>query len=159
MTEMTEMTKLTDEHRRLHTLAGRWAGKERMHPSPFDAKGGPAMGLVENRIALDGLALVHDYQQERNGAVHFQGHGVFRWDAQEKLYVLYWFDSWGLAPNVFRGGFEGNVLTLVCHDSQGQTRIVYDLGQAGKYGFRMDICADGKTWLPFADGTYTRAEA
>ena len=152
---MTGMVQLSDEHRRLHTLAGYWVGKERLHPSPFDARGGPAIGRVENRIALDGLALVQDYEQERNGAVNFRGHGVFRWDSREQAYVFYWFDSWGQSPNVFRGGFEGDILTLVCQEEQGQTRAVYDLGQVGEYTFRMDVSGDGKLWLPFADGTYT----
>ena len=55
--------------------------QERLYPSPWDPTGGPAVGHIENRAALDGFAVVHDYEHERNGSVTYRGHGIFTWDA------------------------------------------------------------------------------
>lgn len=70
------------------------------------------MGRVRKRLALDGFAVVQDYEQERNGSVNYRGHGIFIYDAAQECYVLHWLDSLGMPPNEFRGGFEGDVLTL-----------------------------------------------
>ena len=68
------------------------------HPS---IRSGAATGRVRNRLALDGFAVVQDYEQERDGGIHFRGHGVFRWDPEERSYTLHWFDSLGLPPANF----------------------------------------------------------
>lgn len=62
-----EMPSPQEAHARLGILAGEWTGEEHMHPSPWDPKGGTALGRVHNRAALDGFAVVQDYEQERNG--------------------------------------------------------------------------------------------
>lgn len=76
-----EMPRPTEAHRRLHALAGDWTGTEKMHPSPWDPQGGTAEGRVQNRVALDGFAIVQQYEQRRGGQISFSGHGVFSWDA------------------------------------------------------------------------------
>jgi hypothetical protein len=152
-----EMPQPTDAHRRLDTLVGRWRGEERMLPSPWDPKGGTAVGRVRNLAALDGFAVVQDYEQERGGgAVTFRGHGVFRWDVTANEYVLHWFDSLGLDPNEFRGTFDGDVLTLVSRGAQGLTRAVFDFGERGRYSYRMDVSGDGAQWAPMMTGEYAR---
>ena len=149
-----EMPKPTAAHRRLDKLVGRWAGEEKIHPSPFDPNGGTAMARLENRPALDGFAVVQDYEQEKNGKSNFRGHGVLRYEATQQCYEMYWFDSMGMAPNVFRGNFDGEVLTLACKDSQGHSRAIFDLSQKGQYKFRMEISPDGSQWFPFMEGQY-----
>jgi hypothetical protein len=62
-----DMPRPTEEHRRLTAFAGSWTGDERLHPSPWDAKGGPATTKVDARMGLDGFALIQDAQQEREG--------------------------------------------------------------------------------------------
>lgn len=149
-----EMPKLTDAHRKLEKLVGRWSGEERIHPSPFDPKGGTAIARVENRLALDGFAVVQDYDQERNGKVTFRGHSVLRWDTSQQCYEMYWFDSMGMAPSVFRGNFDGEVLTVAAKDPQGHSRAVFDFGKKGHYTFRMEVSQDGQQWFPFMEGQY-----
>ena len=72
-----EMPKPTEAHHKLSALAGRWIGKEVMPPCPWDPKGGTAIGRCDNRVSVEGFVVLHDYEQERNGAVSFRGHGVF----------------------------------------------------------------------------------
>src|SRR5437879_10302085 len=120
------MPKPTDAHRRMAALAGRWAGQERMHPSPWDPKGGTATGRSDNLMALDGFALLHDYVQERNGAVSFTGHGVLTYDPQEQCYSMHWWDSMGFPAHVFKGNFDGTTLTLTRRETQGHGRAVWE---------------------------------
>lgn len=151
-----DMPRPTDAHRRLVRLAGVWTGEEKMAPSPWDPQGGTAIGRVENRVVLDGFAVVQDYTQKRGGQVTFQGHGVFRWDAGEGCYVLHWWDTMGTPPNVFRGQFEGDTLSMTCQDAQGHFRVTWDFAETGRHSFRMDVSQDGAEWKTSMEGTYAR---
>jgi hypothetical protein len=151
-----EMPKPSDAHRRMEKLVGEWRGDERIHPSPWDSAGGPAVARVSNRLALDGFAVVQDYEQERGGAVSFRGHAVLRWDAEKDEYVFHWFDSSGMPPTEFRGGFEDDVLTVAHGNEQGHARAVFDLRPEGRYLYRMEVSGDGQTWHPFMEGDYRR---
>jgi hypothetical protein len=151
-----QMPTLTEPHRRLEALVGRWRGEEQLQPSPWDPVGGMATGVVQNALALDGFAVVQDYAQERGGRVTFRGHGVFRWDPEAQDYALHWFDSMGQDPVLFRGTFEGGVLTLSSRQAHGLTRAAFDLRQRDEYTYRMDVSPDGQNWFPFMSGTYRR---
>jgi hypothetical protein len=151
-----EMPKPHDAHAKLQRLVGEWTGDEHMHPSPWDPKGGMAIGRVHNRLALDGFAVLQDYEQERNGNVTYRGHGVFTWDQAEKVYLLYWFDSIGSPLNTFKGSFTDRVLTLVSTGPQGQVRATFDFTKEGSYSYRMDVSPDGSAWSIFVEATYTR---
>jgi hypothetical protein len=151
-----DMPKPTDAHRKLERIVGHWIGEERMNPSPWDPAGGTAVGHVVNQVALDGFVVVQDYEQERNGSITFRGHGVFSWDATEQGYVLHWFDSMGMPPNVFRGSFEENVLTLSGKDQQGLSRVTFDFSRDGQYTFRMEVSPDGSEWFTFMEAEMTR---
>jgi hypothetical protein len=149
------MPRPDERHRRLHKLLGTWHGDERLYPSPWDPAGGSAVARVHNVLALDGFAVVHDYEQERGGTVSFRGHGVFRWDPLQQAYELHWFDSFGAAPTVFRGGFDGDVLTMTAQQ-QGFLRAQWDLSAAARYDYRMDVSADGVQWQLFSQGRYVQ---
>ena len=151
---MMEMPKPNDAHQKLERLIGHWSGEEKLFPSPWDPKGGVARGQVVNRRALDGFVVVQDYEQERGSVPSFRGHGVFSWDANQKCYALHWFDSMGMSPNVFRGNFEGNVLTLISKDPQMQNRAVFDFSRERQYTFRMEVSQDGAKWQTFMEGHY-----
>ena len=153
---MHEMPKPTAAHRKLEQLLGSWSGEEKMSPSPWDPKGGTAIGRVENRSAVDGFVVVQDYVQELDGTASFRGHGVFSVEGEEIL--LHWWDSMGLPPNVFRGQFEGNTLTLSFAGAQGHHRTVFSLTEPNQYEFRMDVSQDGQEWYTFMEGTYARTE-
>ena len=71
-----EMPTPSAGHRKLEKIAGQWEGEEKMYPSPWDPKGGIATGRINSRDALNGFALINDYEQERDGKITFSGHGV-----------------------------------------------------------------------------------
>lgn len=152
------MPQLTDAHRKLEKITGTWLGQETIHPSPMDPQGGPAIGRVSNRMALDGFAVVQDYEQERGGRVPFRGHGVFRYDAHSQQYVLHWFDSLGFPPGEFRGTFDGDVMILTMYAPQGSSRATFDFRQPAAYQFTMEVSPDGQQWFPFLGGTYQRQD-
>jgi hypothetical protein len=153
-----EMPTPTEAHKRLERLAGRWSGEERMTPMPFDPEGGVAHGRVDNRVALDGFAVVQDYEQKRRGTVTYRGHGVYRWDADKDEYVLYWYDSMGGPPTEYRGPFEGDTLTLIGKTVYGFNRAVVDLSEPDRYSFHADASPDGETWETFLEARYTRED-
>ena len=64
-----EMPKPGSPHQKLQRLSGKWTGEEKMHPSPWDPKGGAATGRILNRLSLDGFVVVQDYEQERSGNI------------------------------------------------------------------------------------------
>jgi len=152
------MPARTAAHETLEMMAGSWAGTERIHPAPWDPSGGTASARVENRLALGGQVLVHDYEQTRDGTAAFTGHGVLRWDEAAREYVFHWFDSLRTEPAEFRGGFEGGVLTLVRREPRGSARAVWDFAADGSgYRYRMDVSGDGERWTPYLEGEYSRA--
>ncbi len=151
-----EMPKLTSHHRKLEKLVGRWNGVETMHPSQWDPKGGSALGRNDYRLALNGFALISDYEQEREEVITFRGHGVMTYDPNESRYVLHWFDSLGSPPEVFTGNFDGDVLTLA-HGGPGMhARLTYDLTRPRTLGARMDMSPDGEEWATFFECDYER---
>jgi Protein of unknown function (DUF1579) len=150
-----EMPRLTDAHRKLERLAGTWVGQEHLHPSPWDPKGGPAVGRIVNRIGLDGFVVIQDYVQERDGKVNYRAHGVFGWDPARPCYVLTWFDFGG-HPSEFTGTFEEGILLLTCKRPQGFSRGTWDFSKDGEYRFRVEVSPDGLRWHPFVEGTYQR---
>ena len=152
-----EMPKPGEAHALLKKMAGSWRGEEKMHPSQWDSQGGVATGTVENRVALGGFAMVHDYVQERDGKTTFEGHGVLTWDGKAKEYVMHWWDSMGMPPNEFRGRFADNKLTMTDRSSGMHHRVVWDLGREGQYGFSMAMSPDGEEWNTLMTGTYGRA--
>jgi hypothetical protein len=150
-----EMPKPNEHHRRLERLAGRWTGQETMYPSPWDPDGGTATGRNDMRIALDGFALITDYEQERNGVITFRGHGVMTYDGRNQHYVLYWLDSMGSPLEVFTGNFDGDVLTVE-HGGPMHARLVYDLTQPGILRSSMEMSQDGEKWGTFFTCDYAR---
>ena len=128
-----------------------------MSPSQWEPQGGTAMGRVDNRIAVDGFTVIQDYAQERGGMVTFRGHGVFSWDAKQGCYVLHWWDTMGMPPNIFRGQFLGEVLTMTDVESQVKSRVTWDFRGGGRHTFKMEMSPDGMQWQTMMEGTYKRA--
>lgn len=127
-----------------------------MYSSPFDPRGGTAIGRIDSRIALNGFALINDYEQERGGKVTFSGHGVFTYDPPADLYTLIWVDYMGAPPEVFKGKFEGEILQLA-HGGPGMhVRLSYDLREADVLSTGMEMSPDGKDWNRFFDARLMR---
>lgn len=150
------MPQPTAGHRRLETLAGTWEGNENMYPSPWDPKGGAAVGRTTSRSALGGFAVVTDYEQERDGAITFSGHGVYTYDPKTELYSLLWLDSTGSGPEVFTGRFTDDVLTLSHDGPPMHVRLTWDLTRPGQLASMMEMSQDGITWTTLFDAEYRR---
>jgi len=151
-----DMPKPTDHHGKLKKMVGQWQGKEVMQPSQWDPRGGTAIGRTRSRLDLNGFAVISDYEQERDGAVPFSGHSVMTYEPKESSYVLHWFDCMGSPPEVFKGRFEGDLLTLA-HGGPGMhARMTYDLSNDRVMKTRMEMSTDGKDWKTLFDGTYEK---
>jgi hypothetical protein len=150
------MPKPTEQHEKLKRLAGQWQGEEKMYPSDWDPKGGVATGRQSTRVSLDGFAVVSDYEQERDGRITYSGHAVWTYDAKEKQYLMHWFDSMGSPPEVFKGDFQGDVLTVISHGGPMNARMTYDFSQGSKLKSKMEMSPDGKNWNTFFDATYEK---
>ena len=150
------MPKPTDQHLGLQRLVGQWQGTEIMHPSHWDPEGGTATGRTNSRLALNGFAVISDYEQQRDGVITFTGHGVMTYDTKETCYVLHWFDSMGLPPEVFKGVFDGDVLTTA-HGGPGvHARLTHDLSRHNQMMSRMEMSVDGNEWKTLFDGSYEK---
>src|ERR1700730_11740416 len=64
------------EHRRLAAFAGEGSGEEMVYPSR-GVEGGPATSHVRARIDLNGLYLIQDTRQSRDGSEIFASHALF----------------------------------------------------------------------------------
>jgi hypothetical protein len=98
---------------------------------------------------------VQDYEQRREGAVTFRGHAVMGWDAAAGEHVMHWWDSMGMAPNVFHGKWEDGALVMTHRGERGSSRSVMRVTD-GTYRFQMDVSPDGEQWTTWMTGTYRR---
>lgn len=154
---MMEMPKLLDEHRKLKAFAGTWVGEEKIHPSPWDAKGGSATSRFQTRVDLDGFFVTADYVQERGGQASYRGHGVFGYDPQQKVYTMHWFDSMGSGtPARVAGNWEGSRLTFEGKNPMGHFRYIYQFEGESRIAFSIENSQDGKSWSPFLESKFTR---
>ena len=149
-----EMPRPTAQHEQLLKLKGVWKGEEVMYASPWSPQGGKAEARLVNKSSLDGFVIVQDYEHLRDGVVTYRGHGVFTWDLSEKCFVLYWFDSMGFPPNLFKGTFENGVLKMVSKSPQGHVRATWDYSGAGTTKYLMETSQDGNHWARLVEGTY-----
>lgn len=155
-----KMPTPSEGHRKLEKLAGHWEGEEKMYPSPWDPKGGVAIGRINSRVALNGFALINDYEQERDGKTTFSGHGVFTFNPKEDTHTLVWVDCLGAPPEIFTGRFEGDILRLA-HGGPGMhVRLVYDVSGAGHHlATSMETSQDGSVWSRLFDSRLKRTRA
>jgi hypothetical protein len=156
---MIELPRPNEHHRKLHRLVGSWVGREELAPSSF-GPGGAATGRISMRADIDGLFVLEDYVEEKDGRIVFRGHGIFGWDEPQKNYTWYWIDSMGLAPAApSRGQWEGETLTFE-HSPVGDQRGRYSYEFSGQNALRFQIeCSKdgGRTWTKFMEGNYQRA--
>ena len=121
-----DMPRPGPDHAKLMRLAGRWAGDEVLAPSPW-GPGGPAHGATTLRVDLDGMALVQEYEETKDGQPVFHGHGVFVIDPHGSDVLWWWFDSMGFPPDgPARGRWDGDVLLFEKSTPMGDSRYRYE---------------------------------
>lgn len=150
------MPKPSPAHKKLERIIGNWKGEEKLYPSPWDPKGGPATGIAINRVMLDGFIVTQEYEQIRNGATSFKGFGIFGYDPNRECYTFHWVDSMGSPVSEFTGTVKNNVFTLTNQGAMGHSRAIFDFSKENTYSFKMDISQDGKSWYTFMEGSYTK---
>lgn len=153
---MMEMPKPTVAHQKLERIAGNWTGEEKMLPSPWDPKGGTATAKITSQLALSGFVVTGDYQQIREGTCTFEGHSVWMYDPAQSAFLLYWWDSMGQLPNIFKGNFDGDTLTMTCVDHQGHSRLTWTYTSTTSMRSKMEMSQDGQRWMTLFEGSYTR---
>jgi hypothetical protein len=150
-----EMPTPSVAHAQLARLAGNWEGQETLSPSPIAPQGGVAVGRYHCHMALHDFFLLADYEQERDGAVTFRGHGVFGWEEAAQRYSMYWFDSTGYFPRgPASGSWDGDTLTLAHEYEGGHARYVWTVTD-GTMRLRIENSRDGRSWTTVLAGTYT----
>jgi hypothetical protein len=133
--------KLTEFHRKLEQLTGKWSGEETL------SEGQKAKSTVTASLGVNQFFLVVDYTQKIGNRVSFRGHGVCGWDPNKQRYTLYWFDSTGHTPNTPAPGvWDGDVLTFHTKNPDGRhSRCVCSVsGKSGTY--RIEESTDGVSW-------------
>lgn len=153
------MPEPSPQHDKLRALVGDWVGEETLHPSPWSPQTRHATGHFRCRMGIDGMFLLNDYEERRDGEVFFRGHGVYGWDAGRERYTMYWFDSMGHNPNETLGVWDGDTLSFSNRGEQGHARYSYILHADGRMGFRIDASRDGQEWSCMMEGIYTRRSA
>jgi hypothetical protein len=154
-----QMPEPTPQHKKLESLAGEWTGEEILHPSPWSPETRRALGKFSMRMEVDGLFLVNDYEEQRDGRVVFRGHGVYGWDPKRERYTMFWFDSMGGSPNETLGVWDGDSLVFTNKGEQGHGRYVYTVKDANHLGFRIETSRDGNEWSCLMEGSFTRTRA
>jgi Protein of unknown function (DUF1579) len=151
-----EMPKVTDEHQKLHRLAGTWEGEESMEPSEW-GPGGGARGKYVSRVDLEGFFVIQEYTQEQGGKITFRGHGVLGYDTQKREVAWYWLDSTGHLPDApSRGQWNGNTLQLTSIAAHGHGRYTFKV-EGNQMEFMLENSFDGgKTWKQFMTGRYRK---
>jgi hypothetical protein len=98
------------EHRVLEKDVGTWDAdvEIRMPGAPLQR----SRGVAHNRLVAGGLWLVIDFKNE---TTDFEGHGVFGYDPQKKVYVGTWVDSMRtfLAPMEGTWDAEKRTMTFI----------------------------------------------
>ncbi|HEY6986444.1 MAG TPA: DUF1579 family protein [Rhodanobacteraceae bacterium] len=151
-----DMPKPGPGHARLARFAGKWSGDEQLGESPW-GPGGTARGRCEVREAVDGMAFVQDYVEEKDGKVAFRGHGVFTIDPGNGDVLWWWFDSMGFPPDPpARGRWNGDQLLFEKNTPRGEARYEFRFAD-DHYDFRIENRFPGqKDFAEFMRGHYLR---
>lgn len=152
------MPALTDQHRRLATLAGHFAGRDEVAATKW-GPGGAADADLVLQPTLGGAWLALDHVQRRGGAVIFEAHGRLTWDTETSDYAMLWFDSFGFVPpSAARGNWTDTGLVLVRASPRGMARHTLALREEGR---RLTAVLEnsfdaGASWSPVMTGDYRR---
>jgi hypothetical protein len=150
-----ELPRPGDQHRLLHRFSGTWEGSE----ETFGAPGAPpavSTGRTAFRVGMDGLNVIGDYEQIREGRVSYRGLSVFGVDGGTGEAVWFWFDSMGFVPQPSRGRWSGDRLVLQATYPQGVGRYTYELTSPDRYRFVLETSRDGGEFRTQMRGEYRK---
>ncbi|MFD8494044.1 DUF1579 family protein [Amycolatopsis sp. NPDC059657] len=117
-----DMPQLSDGHRALTALIGTWTGEEELAASAW-APASTAVATVRYRLALNGFAVIQEYEQRRADGGGLLGHNVFTVDPATGDTLWYGFDSYGFPPmSPGRGGWDNGTLVLEKRTERGVAR-------------------------------------
>jgi hypothetical protein len=142
---------------------GRWRVTEKHEPSPWLANGGQGAGMETVTFGPGRISLIADYRS--SGPMGpFQGHAIFTWDGQAKIYRSAWTDNLGGMLSIRTGKFEGNDLIMTGTDNiNGQMtdfRESYTNFSNDGFTFAMDMSPAGKKeWKRTMTITYSKLGA
>lgn len=150
-----EKPQLTEQHRQLERLAGKWIGEENVHAPPYPREG-TARATFNARMDLDGLFLIADYVEDIDGKPFLRGHGVYGWDPKKEQFSLSWFDNKSAQPPAqLHGKWIGDTLTLEGDTGAHKSRLVYEVSANG-LAVKAQGSPDGKDWQTIVDGKFRR---
>ncbi len=153
-----DKAQLASHYEKLEVFEGAWEGEERLSHSPW-APAGTARGEVVYRRGVEGIVVVQDYVQERQGQNTFTGHGVFTVNPSNGSILWYLFDSYGYPPlEPARGGWEGDTLRLTKRTPRGEARHTFRF-EGDRYHYRVENRYDGEgDFSVFLTATYLRQD-
>lgn len=154
-----DMPKPGVAHKKLAKLAGKWVGKEIMHPGPM-GPGGASEGTTDAKMSPDGFYLYANYKQKVGSKIVFHGHSVIGFDKQSQKYQWLWVDSMDMMPSTTTPGtFDGKVFHFEHDTPHGKMRYLYTLVGSARYKFKIESSGDGgATWTAFMEGDYKRVK-
>lgn len=143
-------------HERLLAFVGEWDGEEDLAASPW-AEATTVKSRNVFRPAVEGLAVVQEYAQQRPDGEPFSGHGFFTADPVTGDVRWYFFDSVGWPPEgPVRGGWDGSVLTMTKTTPRGQARHTYRF-DGDRFEHEVDArFGDAAEFAPFLRARYRR---
>lgn len=151
------LPSLTEGHRRLHRLAGTWRGNDAIAVTPFNTNGGHVMTTSTARVGLEGLIVIADDEQTRDGQIIFRAHKIFGWDERKGVYTFHFFDSDGAnPPQRAEGHWVADTLRLEQTTPFGLVRHTYTFSGDQAFTYQMETSNDGRVWAVFWDGHYQR---
>lgn len=151
------MPEPDEHHAKLATLAGRFVAEETLYPSAWNPEECTATGYFDSKMVLGGFFLMNDYVQRRDGAVTFEGHGLYGWDDARGAYTMHWFDSMGGDPGApVLGAWRGDTLTFAKSGPEGHARYTYVLETADVLVFSISTSKNGDTWQTLLEGRFLR---
>jgi hypothetical protein len=79
-----DVPTLSDSHRKLEKLTGKWSGEENLSGTGPGEAAREATSEITARLSLDGFFLILDYARSHDGHVSFLGHGVCGWEQSKE---------------------------------------------------------------------------
>jgi hypothetical protein len=154
---MANPTHPLHDHRRLEAFIGSWAGEEHVAASAWTVEG-MARGEVLSECLFGGLFIEQHYRQTCDGLVSFEARNIIGFDAADRAYKLYQFDTVGFTPpSPASGQWENDALIFERSSPRGVQRTVYHFANTDCY--RMDVSfqpAGGTDWQEVVSGVYRR---